>query len=419
MTDLLARVCRQSQALANFLEPLRAQARQSLAQAQWPTRKTEAWRYTPLRALTRQDWQSPIDAALPHWEALPVASLDFVFVDGQLVSRPETLPKGLVAAPFSELTDQQQAQLLQRLNQVKPERHLFGQINDALLVDGLWLDVAAGAQIAEPIRVLHLGQSEQAQVNSRLLLSLGAQAQAHLIEEYQGTVSQWHNSFVEIILAENASLQHQGLYLQSQASLLLAGWHASLGKAAELNSLTIALGSELKRLDVDLVHADQHAHARMDHLYLLRQQDLFDLHSCVEHAQPNGKTDQRVRGLIADRARAVFNGRIHIHQDAQKTAATLNTRSLLLSDQAEVDAKPELEIYADDVTCAHGATISQMDRQALFYLQSRGLSHNQAQSMLSLGFLQELLDPVAQPALRDHLRQLLVKAFDGLHEEAS
>jgi Fe-S cluster assembly protein SufD len=158
-------------------------------------------------------------------------------------------------------------------------------------------------------------------------------------------------------------------------------------------------------------HAGEFAKAIINAVYLLDGNELFDLHSTIEHAQPNGTTLENVRGIVAGHAHAVFNGRIHIHRHAQKTLAELNNANLLLSRDAEVDTKPELEIYADDVRCAHGATVAEIEEEALYYLRSRGISRSQALVMLNFGFIQELVDKMPNQHLAQWLQPQLKSRF--------
>ena len=178
-----------------------------------------------------------------------------------------------------------------------------------------------------------------------------------------------------------------------------------------LNSFHIALGSTLKRIDLVVDHVGQGAHCEVNGVYLPRGQEHIDYHTCMEHRVPNCTSSETFRGIIADEATAVFNGRIHIHPDAQKTKAELSNRNLLTSTRAEVNTKPELEIYADDVQCAHGATVAQLDDMSLHYLRTRGVSRADAQVMLSFGFINEVIDSVRCEALRVYLQRLLSDRF--------
>ena len=187
--------------------------------------------------------------------------------------------------------------------------------------------------------------------------------------------------------------------------------HARLGADATLNSFHLGLGSVLKRLDVVVDHCGQGAHCELNGIYLPRGDEHVDYHTCIEHRVPHCTSSETFRGIIGDSATAVFNGRIHIHRDAQKTSAELSNRNLLTSNRAEVNTKPELEIYADDVQCAHGATVAQLDEMSLHYLRSRGVARADAQVMLSFGFINEVINTVRCEPLRDYLRELLSRRF--------
>jgi Fe-S cluster assembly protein SufD len=176
----------------------------------------------------------------------------------------------------------------------------------------------------------------------------------------------------------------------------------------------VGYGSELSRLDVDIHHAGEFADAKMNAIYLLAEGELFDLHSTIEHAMPNGTTEENARGIVGDKARAVFNGRIHIHRDAQKTLAELNNRNLLLSRRGVINTKPELEIYADDVKCAHGATVAEIDEASLYYLLARGISRSKALVMLNFGFIRELINDVRNEPIRDWLLPVLSERFSQM-----
>ena len=187
--------------------------------------------------------------------------------------------------------------------------------------------------------------------------------------------------------------------------------HARLGDRSTLNTFHMALGSVLKRIDLVVDHVGQGAHCEANGVYLPRGQEHIDYHTCMEHRVPNCTSSETFRGIVGGEATAVFNGRIHIHAKAQKTKAELSNRNLLTSNRAEVNTKPELEIYADDVQCAHGATVAQLDDMSLHYLRSRGVSRVDALMMLSTGFINEVIDSVRCEALRVYLQALLAQRF--------
>lgn len=396
--------------LADAYGAQRLAARQALQGARWPGRKVEAWKYTPVRALEqlRADGAAGELAAVPAVEGLEC--LDLV-VDAQGLAVPADCPAGLTIVPLMSAS----AAARSLFGRIKPARHVFGLVNDLKATQGWVVQVADGVRIDQPLRVIYrAGGAEQ---HFRLLVQLGQGASAVVIEQSQDRRDGFCTAFAEYDVGPSARLEHYRLLMNEANALQLGGCHFALQEAAELNSTLVGFGSALSRLDVDVIHAGPHAHAKLNAIYLLDGQELFDLHSCIEHASPNGSTDEKVRGIVAHKARAVFNGRIHIHRHAQKTQAQLNNRNLLLNDGAEVNTKPELEIYADDVRCAHGATVAEIDKQALYYLQSRGIDLAQAQIMLNFGFINELVDEMPNQALAQWLRPLLRARFTRMSEQ--
>jgi Fe-S cluster assembly protein SufD len=237
-----------------------------------------------------------------------------------------------------------------------------------------------------------------------------------VIEHFVSTDQQQNgfvNSLTELSLAAGARLDHCRINLEQTHLTHIGGVHGDLGRDAQLHAFTLAQGSVLKRIDYHMRHQGAGSFLSLNGVYLPYGQQLIDYHTNVEHCEPHGTTEQVFRGIIGGAARAVFNGRIHIHPDAQKTQAEMNNRNLLLTNEAEVDTKPELEIYADDVRCAHGATVTRPDALALYYLRSRGVSLAAAEAMLYSGFVNELIqdlpDAVIQNWLQAQLPQLLAQ----------
>lgn len=403
MSTWLSQVLQQPP-LEDGLVSQRARAREALSVARWPGRKVEDWRYTPVRALEKSAFNLAAMPAEPVAAIDGLETLDIVLRHGMPLL-PAVLPEGLSISLLSESKE-----AVSLFGSVKPERHLFGLVNDVLANTGVYIEVADGADIQQPLRLVYqAGAGEQ--VQQRVLIKLGAGAKATVIEQSNTQLESFTCAYAEYCLQESAQLEHYRFVQNGSPALHIGGCHFSLADKCELNSTLVGFGSELSRLDVDVIHAGQFATATMNAIYLLDGNELFDLHTTIEHASPNGTTEENVRGIVADKARAVFNGRIHIHRDAQKTLAELNNRNLLLSDGAEVNTKPELEIYADDVRCAHGATIAETDKQALYYLQSRGISKSQAQIMLNFGFINELVDAMPNAVLAEWLRPQLRDRF--------
>ncbi|WP_116366904.1 Fe-S cluster assembly protein SufD [Parahaliea mediterranea] len=403
--------------LAQVLERGRQQWRDSAL----PNRKTEAWKYNNLQAL-----QQPFVAVDRHaapqlgnirYPQLPGSTL--VFADGlyrEELSKID-LPAGARLLRFSEADEASAAHIAERLGSaINRSQHRFAALNEATLTDGVFLQVDANTVLEQPVHLVWLtsGQMEAVSVNQRLLVQLGANSQASVVETFSnantgGTA--FTNGISELLLGEGARLDHYRLQLEQGESAHIGGVHAAIDANSTLNSFHLALGSRLKRIDLVVEHRGQGAHCELNGIYLPRGEEQVDYHTCIEHAVPHCTSSETFRGIVSDEACAIFNGRIHIHPNAQKTRAELSNKNLLTSNRAEVNTKPELEIYADDVQCAHGATVAQMDPLTLHYLRTRGVPKDEAEVMISYGFINELVDGVRNKALRDYLKPLLARRF--------
>lgn len=408
-----------AQSSAPWLDALRFAGTEQWLEAQWPSRRTELWKYTPLASLQRGQfatWGSAQAYTLADDALLTLEATRLVFVNGQFDEEASTGDTASVVR-FSKANAAQQSVIEAYLGKiVDTKRHLFASLSNAWTQDGVLVHVPKNTKLDLPIYVVHISTPESAAAiaNQRVLVVLEESAQAELIEHFISD-GQHQNGFVnsltEIQVGANARLSHYRMNLEEEHLIHIGGVHINLASDSEYTGFTLSEGSQLKRIDYQICHKGKGAHAGLNGVYLPRNTQLLDYHTNVEHEAPHCTTSEVFRGIIADNARAVFNGRIHIHPDAQKTLAELSNKNLLTSDKAEVDTKPELEIYADDVKCAHGATVSQLDQTSMFYLQSRGLSEKQARTMLSFGFINELLQDLAQQAVREHLHRHLALLF--------
>jgi Fe-S cluster assembly protein SufD len=409
----------------DWLQPVRERGLAQWQVSKLPNRKTENWKYTSLKMLERGDYlaesafKEPSADLAGHFEIAETDGPRVVFVDG--VFSPEysrlDLPKGVCLTTFSQADNAQREQILEYLGQtVAYESSPFAYLNDSWLTDGVFLSVAANQRVEEPIHVVYLTRSQECNfsVNQRLLAVVENGAEASLIEHFCSTDSpqnSFTNSVTEFVVQANARLTHYRLHLEQEQALHIGGIHAQLQRDSQLNSFQIATGGILKRLDIDVSLVGEGAHCELSGVYLPRGKQLIDFHTSMRHMVPNCTSNEVYRGIVADQSRAVFNGLIYIHPQAQKTSAQLSNKNLLTSDQAEVDTKPELQIYANDVQCAHGATVAQIDEQLLYYLCSRGIERKEAEVLLSFGFINELLNRLTDQAIQEHLRPILAKMF--------
>lgn len=400
----------------SWLNEWRARSWLRFSQNPWPTRKTEDWKYTPLKSLTGTEWA--LAEAEPEVTGVDFADWDrtvLTLANGRLVDH-DALPEGVTVHLLSQADAETRKRFEQRLeNSLAGERHLFNVFNQAMLAEALWLEIDAGVSVDKPIhinQVISSGAAERV-IPVRVMVDAGARSQATLVETFSNEADGpvFINPVTELKLAENARLTHYHLLLETGDVRHIGSVHAELKNFASLNAFHMALGGVVKRKDVVVYHRGEGAELNLNGVYLPRGQEHIDYHTCLEHEVPHCTSQEVFRGIIGDSARAVFNGRIHIHKYAQKSLAELSNKNLLTSHKAEIDTKPELEIYADDVKCAHGATVAQLNEASLFYFLARGISRQEAEVMMSFGFINELLVGLDDEPVRQLLRPMLAGLF--------
>ncbi len=398
----------------------------------WPTRKTEDWKYTSLDPLTQGDYLRFNDSKTP---ALPpslytvagLAARRLVFVNGHLApelcsasERTNEQVDGHCEATivrFCEANNDQRALIQKHLGSIaKLESGLFTALNASWLDDGVLYHVPKQVNATQPLHVVHITTPNRRpfSVRQRLLAVLEPGSSATVIEHFVSTDEQqssFVNGVTELQVGDGAQLHHYRLHLEEQHSIHIGGIYAQLQRNARLESFLLGLGSQLKRVDLRVQHQGPGSYCQLNGVYLPKEHQHIDVHSTVEHEAPHGTTEEVFRGIIDHHATAVFNGRIHIHPQAQKTVAELSNKNLLLTNTATINTKPELEIYADDVRCAHGATVSQIEEQALYYMESRGIDRKEAEVMLSFGFINELLNKLSLEPIQKLLRPVLTEWF--------
>ncbi|HEY8940084.1 MAG TPA: Fe-S cluster assembly protein SufD [Cellvibrio sp.] len=403
-----------------WLESLRTKAADDWLAQPWPTRKTEHWKYTPLQNLQKtilHAWgreEVPILDTPFEKSLVPLDAYRLIFIDGVFDSfNSSKLPAEVVQ--FSTADENQQAVILNYLGKiVEGERHLFATLSNAWLDDGLLIHVPRNQTLDKPVYIVNISTAAAVSANQRVLVVLEENASAEIVEHYfsaESVQQGFVNALTEIHIGNNASLQHYRLNLEEEQAQHIGAVHVDLHRNARLRGFAIALGASLMRIDYQLNHRGQGAELDLQGVYVPRNNQVVDYHTNICHWVPHCKSNEVFRGIVGDSAQAIFNGRIYIHPQAQKTLAELSNKNLLTSNKAEVNTKPELEIYADDVKCAHGATVSQLNTNARYYLQSRGLSRSEAEVMLSFGFINELLEQIAQPVVHDYLQPRLAILF--------
>ena len=389
----------------------------------FPTNRDEEWRFTNIAPLTRIDFE--LAAKTDEPATANIAPLRYglpgpVFVDGHFapsLSQLDALPQGVVVknlrAAFNEDAD-----LVSRYigQDAMSEEQAFTALNTAFVQDGVLIYLPKGTVLDTPLHTLFLSTGAKANAVShpRVLVVAEAHAEATLVESYAGLGVEVYltNSVCEINVGVNASIDHYRVQREAPTAFHISATHVREARSARFRSTSITLGGSLTRNHVHTALMGEGIDSTLNGLYIENGSQHVDNHTLIEHAQPNCQSHEFYKGVLDDEASGVFRGKIHVHQAAQKTDAYQANQNLLLSDSAKIDTKPQLEIYADDVKCSHGATIGQLDADAIFYLRSRGIGHREALRVLTRAFVGEVLDRVRIDGLRDELDRLVTERFD-------
>jgi Fe-S cluster assembly protein SufD len=399
---------------------LRAASFADFAARGLPHRRIEEWKYTDLRALL--DGLLPL-AAAPDQAALAkakaaLAVLDvsgaprLVLVDGVFapaLSDADALGAGVTLRQLSAVLGDDGNPARADLLRTNATNDVMVAFNAALATDGVLLDVADGAVLTRPLHIVHIATRVDASAVTRSVVRIGRAAHATLVESFVAAdgVGGYHtHDALMLSLGDRAVLEHVRLVEDTPDAVNIATAIVTLGAATRYNTFSITTGAQVSRYQAFVRFDGEGAHASVNGINLLRDRQHGDATLVLDHMVPHCDSREEFRAVVDDRAHSVFQGRINVHQDAQKTDAKMMTRALLLSDEAEADNKPELEIFADDVTCGHGATTGALDDSLLFYLRARGLSEKDAQAMLIQAFVGEAIETIADNGLREAAENL-------------
>ena len=391
-------------------DSLREEAEARLARRDLPTTRDEDWKYTDLKALGAITFgPAPRATVDVSGHLLPeMVGTRQVFVNGHHAphaSCASAVPAGVRFLPLSTASEACHA-----LGSVGPTHNQspFEDLNTARFVDGAVLLVPKNLKVALPLHLLFLTKAETPiTVFPRLMVVLERGAELELVEEHHGEGTYLTCPVVEIRVAEGAVLRHERVQRDSDEAFHLGTLKAEVAKGGQYHSRTLSFGARLSRQQ-PWVRLAESAEATLDGLALLDGAQVADTHSFMLHAEPHARSHQLHKCIVDGHARAVFNGQVLVAPKAQGTDAKQQSRNLLLSETARVDTKPQLEIYADDVKCSHGATVGALDPEELFYLQSRGLNADDARNLLTYGFAADVLTHIPVASLRRALRQLVM-----------
>jgi Fe-S cluster assembly protein SufD len=378
------------------LVKLRQDAIERFAALGFPTLEDEDWRFTPLAALTRVPFR-----VAPWTDRVQVPRRDGVIVcslPAALAHHPELIEPHL--ARYADYED-----------------HAFAALNTAFLGGcvGTFIYLPPGVVVAEPIDLTFpavMFGEPPLMLPHRVLVVASRNSQATISESYFGVpgTTYFTSAVTEIVLDEGAILDHYKVQQEGDAAFHVATIQVQMGRSSTFSSHNLTFGGRLTRNDVNAVLAGEGCECTLNGLYLGDGEQLIDNHTRIDHAMPHCASHELYKGILDGKSRGVFNGRIYVHQDAQKTDAKQTNQTLLLSDDAVIDAMPQLEIFADDVKCTHGATVGQLDAESLFYLRTRGIGKDEARALLTFAFANDVIGRIKIDALRDELEKLLFAA---------
>jgi len=389
----------------------------------FPTTREEEWKFTnvaplaamPFRPASVADGAASVTPAQVEPFLFDAIEHQFVVVNGRLsaeLSGRAMLPSGVVVRGLTQdLREAESTVLPDRLAAADLIATPFVDLNTAFVDDGLVIDVAPGVVVNAPLHVLFVtvAAGEAVMATPRLIVRAGERAQVTLVESYTGfgPAATFTNAVAQIVVGPGAIVNHVKLQREPAAAFHLASSFVRVERAGTFTSQAVTLGGRIARNDIVSTLAGEGAECTLNGLYAGDGDSLIDTHTTIDHAQPHCPSHEVYKGILAGRCRAVFNGKIIVRPDAQKTDAKQTNKALLLSDDAQVNTKPQLEIFADDVKCTHGAAIGQLDDEAIFYLRARGISEADARNLLIHAFAGEVIDGVSVEAVRERIMRLL------------
>jgi Fe-S cluster assembly protein SufD len=404
-----------------WLRELRENAFARFCEVGFPTTRDEDWRFTNVSGIARTPFQLAREAKLSQKELehfrIAGAACELVFVNGRFnrdLSSIDSLPDGVTVNGLAEEIAKNSRSVESHLGRyLNIQRDAFSALNTAFAEDGAYVHVRRGTVLQAPIYLLFVTTASEKPLmtHPRNLVIVEHEAQATVIEDYVsiGESVAFCNTATELVVGENANVSHYMIEREDQQAFNISTLRIQQERSANVSSHSLLLGGGLVRNNVHPVLAGEGGECLINGLFIGNGRQHLDNYMLVEHAAPHCGSRQFYNGILDGHAHGVFHGRIVVHKDAQKTDAKQTNRNLLLSDDAQIDTKPQLEIYADDVKCTHGATIGQIEENALFYLRSRGIDEVSARKLLLLAFASECLDRMHPGAARENVETLINK----------
>jgi len=418
----------------SWLEKIRCSAIERFVELGFPTEKNEEWIFTNVDRIAETAFK-PFAGTVPknispekiksHVLGTGIArsAYELVFLDGQFsseLSSPQLSEKGVKAGSIASFLSEHPGLIEPFLGQ-QADSHgrAFTALNSAFFNDGAFVQIAKGVEMDRPIHLLFVktssGRTSDAKtaapaiIHPRILIVAEESSRASILESYVGSGSDVYftNTVSEIVLGENSHLEHCKLQLESRKAFHIGSLDVRQEANSTFTSHSISIGAALTRNDVNSMLSGSGAHCTLNGLYTVQAHQHVDHHTSIDHASAHCTSRELYKGVLYSKARAIFNGRIVVRKDAQKTDAEQSNKNLLLAEDALINTKPELMIFANDVKCKHGATIGRLDPGMLFYMRSRGIAEEQARSMLIFAFADEMINRIKDAAIQGRVRKVL------------
>lgn len=412
-----------------WLQALRYEALEKFSTQGFPSPREEEWRYTNISGIEKKLFSPSTSLTAGNVDAEWLKSYQLedawsvVLVNGHFSAElsvlddlPETVSVLSMADALAKQPDEVEKYLGRAANQ---SEHSFIAFNTAWFTDGLFVHIPAKLVLDKPIQLLHIVTGADAMATTRNIVIADEMAEANLIETFVGTDNAYLTAAVtEVFVEQNANLTLYKMQSESEKAYHFGGSYIKQARDARFTHHNFAFGGLLARSDIH-VDLDQASECELNGLYLGVNRQHIDNHTRINHLKPHAISRELYKGVLDDRARGVFQGRVIVAIDAQKTDSQMNNRNLLLSDDAEADTKPQLEIYADDVKCGHGVTVGQLDEKSIFYLQSRCIDEETARNMLTFAFANEMVDKIKIKGLHDRVLEQVLTRFpqEGVNKE--
>jgi len=379
---------------------LKSEAAERFEKLGWPTPRIEEWRYTNLAPVQKIAWRADETAQSVESPASLAAkgATEYVFVNGRAVEDRQSFLSGQAGSPvLHSIADW--------------ERNAMVALNTANMQDGARIDIPSGKVVDGFIHLLFIGKGDGVWSHPRNVIRVGANAQVAIVETYVGSGSYFTNTVTEIVAGEGAVVDHYRVQCESAEAFHVGNVFIHEERGANVTSRSIAIGASIARAETHVALAGEGASVTLDGLFAGTGTQHLDNRTVIDHIQPHCESHELYKGVLDQNARGVFDGRIIVRPDAQKTISKQENRNLLLSESAIVDSKPTLEIHNDDVKCNHGSTIGQIDQQALFYLRSRGIGEDETRNLLVYAFASEMVDRMTIEPVREQIRRALFQAM--------